>query len=154
MQHELLSNILDILAEGDIKKESENDCSNRDLESEDDQIFIKQECTDDSYDRRYTGAKLTAHKFKDKTSFKRILCNVLEDKNLHSRIQEAAKPETKSYVCDLCSYQTNKPRNIARHKKSVHEGINYSCSACNYQSAQENNVKVHYEKKHEGKRYK
>ena len=57
------------------------------------------------------------------------------------------------YSCDVCGHQVSHKKNLARHKKIVHEGVRHHCRQCNYQATDVGSLARHKRAVHEGLRY-
>ena len=65
---------------------------------------------------------------------------------LHINSKHSAKHEGVKYACDYCDYQARRKDNLAKHTKSIHEGIKY---ACDYHATRQDNLIVHKKKLHQ-----
>ena len=60
---------------------------------------------------------------------------------------EAARKD-KSWLCDLCGYQTIRKDKLKRHIESIHQNIKYECIQCEFVTNRKDNLRRHHKLKH------
>ena len=59
----------------------------------------------------------------------------------------------KLILCEQCSFQTNRLRNLKNHIDIVHEKIRFLCDRCDYEAVQRGDLRRHVAAKHDGTKY-
>ena len=60
--------------------------------------------------------------------------------NIHNRTFHG---KDEKYNCDLCGHQVSHKNSLARHKKSVHEGVKFPCGQCIHQATTKGSLAEH-----------
>ena len=66
---------------------------------------------------------------------------------------EAKLENIEQYPCEQCQYQATSKRNLARHRRAVHEGIKYPCGQCQHEATSKVHLARHRRAVHEGIKY-
>ena len=81
---------------------------------------------------------------------------IIEGGLLHGIMEfhnSAIRNKDGKYSCDICGHLVGQKGTLARHKKSVHDGVKFCCSQCNYQANTKGNLARHKRAVHEGVKY-
>ena len=57
------------------------------------------------------------------------------------------------YACNQCDYQATKLSSLTQHIQSVHEGVKYACTQCGNQYTEQGTLTKHIQSQHEGVKY-
>ena len=53
------------------------------------------------------------------------------------------------FPCNQCNDKAPKKGNLAKHIKSIHEGIKFPCDQCDYKATEKGSLSRHIKSKHE-----
>ena len=75
---------------------------------------------------------------------------VQTDSNSFNDCNFEAVRKDKSWLCDLCGYQTDRKDKLKRHIESIHQNIKYECNQCKFVTKRKDSLRRHQKIKHGG----